>query len=331
MQQRDNVTSAISFNKTGYDPFLDYLKGLCILCIILNHCMPEAWLSNSLFCLWGRPAVPIFLLIQVFHAYKHGQNVNPTNWKKLWKRILFPFLFTELFIITAISIQHLISHTFSVSTIIWTILPGGPGGYYPWIYVQFALLLPLLKPLIDYVGVKWSCVLFILVSQLLEIICSAIHLPEFVYRLLFFRYIFIVFLGYLVATKGILINLKTLSIAILSMTTILIFTYTGLDFRPCFYNAYGETHWMCYFYMFVILMLLFRFFFSQNILVNLIKRMGKCSYEIFLCQLVFFSLFDVIIIDCLSFLGNALIINMAFIILSLLICCIPILLLKKKE
>jgi hypothetical protein len=59
--------------------------------------------------------------------------------------------------------------------------------------------------------------------------------------------------------------------------------------------------------------------------------MGKCSYEIFLCQLVFFSLFDVIIIDCLSFLGNALIINMAFIILSLLICCIPILLLKKKE
>lgn len=63
-------TCSLTFNRDGYDPLIDYLKGLCILFVVIQHSIPTALHHYTMFALWGRLAVPIFLLIQVFHAYK---------------------------------------------------------------------------------------------------------------------------------------------------------------------------------------------------------------------------------------------------------------------
>ena len=60
----------IQFSKIGHDLSLDFVKGVCILLVVINHCIDHSFSQKVLFWLWGYPAVPLFLLIQVFHSYK---------------------------------------------------------------------------------------------------------------------------------------------------------------------------------------------------------------------------------------------------------------------
>ena len=82
----------IEFNKTGYVTQIDYIKGLSILFVIWTHCFSRDGLGLILFPYWGDTAVPIFLVIQVFHYYKKGVNLRMPSAVKLWKRILRPFI-----------------------------------------------------------------------------------------------------------------------------------------------------------------------------------------------------------------------------------------------
>ena len=82
----------IDFKRTEYDPVIDYIKGLCILFVIWTHCMTREELSLILFPFWGDTAVPIFLIIQAFHCYKKNSDARIPNIKKLWFRILKPYL-----------------------------------------------------------------------------------------------------------------------------------------------------------------------------------------------------------------------------------------------
>ena len=62
----------IDFKNYGYDPQIDYIKGLCILFVIWTHAINRSELGYILFPYWGDTAVPIFLIIQAFHYYKKG-------------------------------------------------------------------------------------------------------------------------------------------------------------------------------------------------------------------------------------------------------------------
>ena len=82
----------IEFNRIGYDQSIDFIKGLSIIFVVLTHCMYREELSLYLFPFWGDTAVPIFLLIQVFHYYKNGCILHLPSIRKLWKRILWPYI-----------------------------------------------------------------------------------------------------------------------------------------------------------------------------------------------------------------------------------------------
>ena len=66
------VEDRVVLKTDGYDPFIDFLKGMCIVFVILDHSFPSKIDYYTLFAVWGKSAVPLFLLIQVFHAYKKG-------------------------------------------------------------------------------------------------------------------------------------------------------------------------------------------------------------------------------------------------------------------
>lgn len=287
----------ITLKKNGYDPYIDYLKGLCIFFVVLTHCLPK--LNYILFSLWGAQAVPLFLLIQTFHAYKNGVDKagRMPQFVKLFNRIFKPFiifLFIELFLLIVIFKNdplRIVKSAISSGGI-------GPGSYYVWIYIQFAFIIPVMawviKILKKYYREGQICLFMIAISSLLEFICVYTHIPEWFYRLLFFRYFFLIYLGYSWVEKGINLNRSTLLLSIVSITFILLFTYTSANFEPFFFKTdWKINHWISYFYVAYLFMFLLRFCYNfiNETLKSFICLMGRYSYDIFLLQMFVFTFF----------------------------------------
>lgn len=320
------MNNRIEFNRNNHDSSIDYIKGLCILFVILTHCMYREELSSILFPYWGDTAVPIFLLIQVFHYYKRDDDIRIPNLKKLWKRIIMPYI---LLVAITFALDYLIYYDntngrFDIS-LYWD--KRGPGSYYIFIYLQFAFLLPLLAPLFKRVSTKWLLILFLIVSQIFEIFFSLTQCPDSIYRITFFRYTFLIFLGYLLATKGLIINKLTFVFSIISMLFIYVFNYTTFDLQPCFctnLSFWPLCHWICYIYIayFFLGFLKFLHFQTRHIhkITHFIEDMGKYSYEIYLFQIFYYSIPKLYILQFISFLGHPIIERLLYIILSPLIC-----------
>lgn len=180
----------ISFKRNGYDPFVDFLKGVCIIWVLLNHCVPAHLQQVMLFPLWGGQAVPIFILIQVFHSYKNGVTLSHIEFRKIWRRIIKPFLFVEI----AIILTHVLELCIrdgqgEILPFLNTIYFGGgrgPGSYYPWIYFQFAVILPTVSFLFRKYNKRQLLIIFLTVSQLMEFSWSIINIPDWPYYSLSF-------------------------------------------------------------------------------------------------------------------------------------------------
>lgn len=93
----------ITFNKSGYDPFIDFIKAYAIIMVVFTHCIPTSVCNYILGCLWIDVQVPLFLLIQVFHAYKN-EKIPEINMKKMAKRIVLPFAIIQIVIFVTLAL-----------------------------------------------------------------------------------------------------------------------------------------------------------------------------------------------------------------------------------
>ena len=82
----------ITLNKSGYEPFFDFIKAYAILCVLMGHTIP--FLKETGYSLWYGMQVPLFVLIQSFHALKK-ENYS-FSIKKISKRIIYPFLLIQI-------------------------------------------------------------------------------------------------------------------------------------------------------------------------------------------------------------------------------------------
>lgn len=289
----------IQFSKDSHDPFIDFLKGVCILMVIINHGALE-FSEQLLFPLWVFHAVPLFLLIQAFHVYKEAPAITPTlpSWQKIWKRILFPFLVAELFLFCwGIGKSLLTGEGMETFLRIFRKQMGvGAGTYYIWIYVQFALLIPLLYKVAKH---KYGAWIFAALCIALEIFLSYSSIPGSIYRILCLRYLFLIYLGYVWAKKGIVLNGKTLALAMVSIIAILFLTYRkqwfpAVDLAPFVYTKYWPVfHWFTYFLpAFLLPVIIYRLFvLSRHTRIHdFLIVAGKQSYEVFLFQMMLFYL-----------------------------------------
>ena len=324
------------FKKTGYDPFIDYLKGVCIIFIIITHCTSSAMQHDMLFCLWGDMAVPLLLMLQVFQTYKRGLSEVKINIRKTWNRIIYPFLLAELIAVVGL---------FLLSRGDWLVICEfgdiGPGAYYPYIYLQFMFLLYFLVPVFKKLNLMWLCVFFSVISQILEYVSIYGHLSLDAYRLLFFRYTFLLFLGYLLICDKIKLNVQTITLSVISIFCILTFegsywSFSELGgaklFSSLFYmNGWRIFHWVSYPFVFFLLLPAVRW--TYNLIVHTkfsayLQLCGKWSYEIFLFQLVFFAFNPVGIM--MRHLGlDGILIDCMLVIIDVLICTIPSILIKR--
>lgn len=325
-----------AINKTDYDPFIDYLKGVCIIFVVLTHCISPQLHRMTLFCLWGDMAVPMFLLIQTFHAYKKGLSGIHLHIGKLWRRIIFPFLIAQI-----IAVLILISWNSGDFSSISHFGNLGPGAYYPYIYLQFSFLLWMFAPLFHHLRNPYLlCFIFIALSQFLEIFCISMSVNEAIYRLLFFRYTFLIFLGYLMATGSLHLNRKTFLLSIVSMLFILV--CDGVipvggwgNFGSIFYmSSFRDFHWISYFFVAYILLNLIYYIYQKMEKDNLISRFfiqcGKYSYEIFLFQMIVFLISPIdIIAGKLPI--KTLYLEPFVLVLNILCCTMPVIMAKNMN
>lgn len=154
-----------------------------------------------------------------------------------------------------------------------------------------AVILPFIKPVFDKGSKLKLAILSIVVCESLEIMSSLIGLPDSIHRLLAVRYFFLIYLGWLWVKEGIVLNTKTLLLSLLSMGTIIYFEYLNTPCEPWFYDTVWSTHrWPCYFYVSTLLCGILYWLYDKTkkseIIVKITKLLAKCSYEIFLFQMV---------------------------------------------
>ena len=313
---------------TTKDYSIDFIKGIAILSVIFLHNTPDKVFYQIA---WIGQAVPLFLLVTGYLTYGSFQNgkkikdyYSKSSFSKMLKRIFAPF-----FIITLL---QCVLYYFFYSHFSWhsVISSGGigPGSYYPWLYLQCWLILPLIIYTIDKLSVKKSISLFICISIALELVSSIISIPP-IYRLLFFRYLFHIYLGCFIYKMNVKINIKYTILAIIAMIFSITEIYTDLDFSPYFYNQWKGYHWITAFYAVFIFLLLKKLYDFMTRCIKIqcfIQLLGKNSYEIFLCQMFIFSLFPE---KVLSFIDNLYIEALIFIILTLVLSIVPIIIYKK--
>lgn len=319
----------IEFNKVGYDPQIDYIKGLCILFVIWTHCISRYELGIMLFPYWGDTAVPIFLLIQVFHYYKKGTDFRMPSSFKLWKRILLPFIIMiALMFLTQFFIYYDVTGGAFSPSLYWD--KRGPGSYYIFIYLELAFIIPLFAPLFKRLPIKWLFVIFVILSQLIEFGASITHCPDNIYRITFFRYTFLIFIGYLLASRGLELNHQSILGGIISMVFLYLFAYTGLNMEPIFcthLNLWPLCHWVCYIYIAYFFLTLLKFAYSKTSKYKGFKRciliIGKYSYEVYLFQIFYYSTISIYVWKALSIIDLYPLKEIIYILLSTIICLIP--------
>ena len=286
MQER-----SIKLNKNGYEPFIDALKGFAIFFVVINHSLPEEIRKLLVFDLWGGMGVPVFLLIQSFHFYKKGIQVNKgINWRRVVLNVVAPFLLVEFIIVLVKSIgSNFIDSVISV----FGSGKGGPGDYYIWIYLQFVVLLPIIRIVFRQLSSVGIAVFMILASALLEVVsCTLIFESPVLYKYVFFRYFFLIYLGYLWTKNGIMLNIKTLMLSVFSIISIIVFDYTDIDLSPIFYSkGWRAFHWICYFYTASLFIFFINALYTKisSLFQKIIRYIGRYSWEVFCTQLVVFS------------------------------------------
>lgn len=317
------MIKTISFNKHCHDPFIDFIKGISILFVILNHCIGESLHSKSFYCLWGDSAVPLFLIIQTFHAYKKGLDVQ-FSISKVWRRVLKNFILMQLVLIAIFVVKDDggIVHTIGE----WLSQGGfGSGSYYVWIYFQFAILLPLCAIIYKKLHGWYLFLFFVVVCELSEILFSVTNVSNSFYRLICLRYFFLIYLGFIITRKGISMKKGHIIFSTFSLVAILFFYYSGINLKPVFYTDVSYSwrifHWVSYFYIAYFFIFLLYFVYKRLKLryQRFFCYLGKHSYEIFLFQMFYYAIAQYGSIPYLNGLNNN-ISRIIYIVLSSTIC-----------
>lgn len=246
------MSNAVMLNNKGYDPFIDFLKGLCIISVVLTHSIFYNWQNIIGFPFWGAQAVPIFLIIQSYHVFKKDE--FKLNFVNILRRIVLPFVVVQTVFVIEILVRYFNGSGLLTTPIFNFIKSGGfgPGSYYFWIYLQFALvLLPvcyLIQHIFNFKPYVWFLG-FIFVSESTELLCSFINIEPWIYRLLAFRYLFLIVGGVLWAKQGIALTKIGFILSLISVVCIYLFQYKNLIFKPWVFDTdWRYFHWFCYFY-----------------------------------------------------------------------------------
>lgn len=274
---------------------IDIIKGLGMVIIILTHFN----FSNDerlrfLFPFWVDPAVPIFIIISGYMyamSYQRKNIVNLSdgiNYKFIIDKIVrytIPFAMAYVVEVTYWIIAKL---DFSIYGIGAMAITGGigPGSYYYPIMIQFIFIFPFIYCIIrkfDFCGVM----ICFFINGVYEIVQRCYGMSETNYRLLLFRYIFLMAFGcYLFIGKTRPKKWVAVMSVLLGAGWLVLVQY--MNYKPKVITYWYGTCLFAALWIVPFMWILIKSPKLQSISCKPLELCGKASYNIFLTQMVFY-------------------------------------------
>lgn len=275
----------------------DIIKGIAVLMVVITH---FAWKDSErlryLFPFWLCMAVPLFMIISGYFAAASYEKKGINNMMQAYDKTILvqkflrytiPFLFAYAVDVVCHTIEV---KSFNIKSVMIFFLRGGFGGagtyYYP-ILLQFIFVFPILYFIIKrYKNGLWICLLLNIVY---EILVQAYMVNGKCYRMLIFRFIFIIAYGcYLYQNQGNKLGKKNWILFWAGITFVLAtdyFNYTPITVahltRTCVYAV-----------LFLVPLFSLAMKYCGNMRCRVLELLGNASYHIFFVQMLYYSYWD---------------------------------------
>lgn len=294
-------------NKSPYIKSFDFLKTISIMMIVVTH-LPFSPITrkNLLFPYWIDMAVPIFFIISGYvyslsadnrQIDKIGDWFRRNNFIDKFTRIFVPYI---LIFLVEILLFKILGREVSLKEILTVFCTGGwgPGSYYFIVLLQLLFLFPFI-----FFITKKKCgwILLILFQIFLEIVTQKLGLPDYYYRLLFFRYLGFVTLGstlYLHNKKGDraiiskVINNKVLLILLFILGVGVVYLLNYSLYQTYIFKRWITTSLPISLYCFPLVLFFMKIesflYVIPRILDNILTTIAKSTYHIFLVQMTYY-------------------------------------------
>ena len=293
------MTKSCSSGEDHRNQTLDILRGAAIICVIFTH-LPEVTLRYNFFLWWFYAlfigmAVPVFMILMgycaVMAAEKRdlslAQLYGPGNIFRKLRRYFLPFI--PIVALQLASVVVFTPQMYSVKEYFTLLITGGlgPGNYYIPVLLQFVFIFPLL-----FAVRKHALAVSLLINILFEAAVHYFSIPAEIYKICILRYLFLIGCGMSMFEN----KERTFSRSVQTVVTVagmiyLFYMTVFLDFGRCY------PHW----WSTCCLSGLYLYFPIRNLIVSgvldklkfkravcFLAYAGKCSYHIFLVQMLYF-------------------------------------------
>lgn len=274
--------------------FLDYLKAVCVIMVIITH---YNWTDKTspLFTMLINMAVPVFMIVSGYNFAMSGRKKADGKLAKMygWSmmkpklvRFLVPFVTVCLIEILLLYIEDRTIHPFRI----FLLGAYGPGSYYVPVMLQLLAIFPVIYFIVEK-NAKLGIVLAGTANLLFEVAVKVFEVDKYYYRLCVGRYLLLIAFGcylYLHPKQ----RVKRYQMVLMFLTGFAyIIAVFGFDQELIIFDYWKTTALPIAFYIFPIVILLFRRFYRSRIpgaVGAALTWIGQASYHIFLLQMVYY-------------------------------------------
>lgn len=281
-------------SENGRIEFLDYLKAICVIMVIVTH-YDWADKTSPFFTMLINMAVPVFMIVS-------GYNFAMSNRKKaegklsrmygwsMMKPKLIRFL-VPFFTICLIEMVLLALEDKNINPLrIFLLGAYGPGSYYVPVMLQLLVIFPIIYFLVEK-NAKLGIALAGAANLLFEVGVKVFEMDKYYYRLSIGRYLLLIAFGcYLYLHPEHRVKRYQMWTMFLVGLAYIIAVF-GFDKDLILFGYWKTTAMPVAFYIFPIVVLLFRKFYHRRIpgaLGRMLTWIGQASYHIFLVQMVYY-------------------------------------------
>lgn len=274
--------------------FLDYLKAICVIMVIITH-YEWADKTSPFFTMLINMAVPVFMIVSGYNFAMSNRKKAEGKLSKMygWSMIkpkLIRFL-VPFFAICLIEMLLLVAENREIHPLRLFLLGAyGPGSYYVPIMLQLLIIFPIIYILVER-NAKLGITIAAVMNLLFEVGVKAFEMEKYYYRLSIGRYILLIAFGcYLYLHPEHRVKRYQMCVMFAAGLAYIIAVF-GFDQDLVLFEYWKTTAMPIAFYIFPIVILLFRRFYHSTIpgaFGRLLTWIGKASYHIFLVQMVYY-------------------------------------------
>lgn len=287
---------------------LDLLKGICILLVVATH---FEWTDQEELILgfpfWLRMAVPVFMMIS---AWLYTANFEKRQVAYIEDALTFDYVvknalrytlpFFVVYIVEMIIyiVENIISDeelSFAVMALRFFRGGWGPGSYYYPVMIQFIFVCPIIYGVIRRYRIKGVCIAF-LTNFFFEILKEALFIEENTYRLLIFRYIFVIACGCYLSMDKEKFKPNMWWMSLVGGIYIIAVSYLGYD--PTILHFWEKTSMMSS--LFIVPVFAYLVKCHGTVRCKPLEFLGRASYNIFLAQMVYYRYVEEFVISAVD-------------------------------